>query len=128
MSKAATRSMICSSSLDSANTEPHPLLVAVTGAVTGRTGQVTVRGAAGQTSETNPRALTREATMKGPTRNSRPANQRPHRTIGTTALPDGHSPISARNGRPDRGTLANWPVQSGERSAPKLRGDLSQCT
>ena len=31
--------------------------------------------------------------MKGPTRNSRPANRRPRRTIGTTALPVGHSPI-----------------------------------
>ena len=43
--------------------------------------------------------------MKGPTRNSRPARGRPHRTIETTALPDGHSPIFSPERAPHQGHI-----------------------
>ena len=45
--------------------------------------------------------------MKGPSRNSRPANRRLHRTIGIRRYRTATAPFSAQNGRPDRGTGAN---------------------
>jgi hypothetical protein len=51
MSNAATRSMICSSSSDSTNTEPHPSIVTALRWWRLDHRWVTVRGAAGQTAK-----------------------------------------------------------------------------
>jgi hypothetical protein len=56
MSNAATRSMICPPSPDFTNTEPTPAVTVPDGHASNNR-HVTARGLAGQTSETNPRAL-----------------------------------------------------------------------
>jgi hypothetical protein len=55
-----------------------------------------------------PGSSPRKATMKGPTRSSRPANQRPLRTIETPASPDDHPPIF----RPERAPTGAYGLTS----------------